>query len=180
MNTDHPFALQPFESLPQLSGLAITGEISRRGQRLNIRYALQGPLDSVLIPPPAEVPCRLDELWQSTCFELFLAPSGSESYWEFNLSPAGHWNIYRLEGYRRGLASEPAYQQLALQVVRDPQELRLALEVDLPPGLEVDQPLEAAITAVIQQRSGLVSYWALVHGGLEPDFHHRDGFRLSL
>ena len=180
MDSDHHFALQPFEALPQLAGLAIRGEIIRRGQRLNIRYALEGRLDTVLIPPPAEAPCRLDELWQSTCFELFLARPGSQSYWEFNLSPAGHWNVYRLKGYRSGLTAEPAYQQLALQVVRDPQELRLALELDLPPGLEADQPLEAAITAVIQQRSGLVSYWALAHGGLEPDFHRRDGFRLSL
>ncbi|MEI7664734.1 MAG: DOMON-like domain-containing protein [Synechococcaceae cyanobacterium ELA263] len=180
MDTDHHFALQPFESLPQLAELAITGEISRRGQRLKIRYVLQGPLETVLIPPPAEPPSRLDELWQTTCFELFLACCGCEPYWEFNLSPAGHWNIYRLQGYRRGLAAEPAYQQLALQVTSDPQELRLALELDLPPGLEADQPLEAAITAVIQQRSGLVSYWALAHGGLEPDFHRRDGFRLSL
>ncbi len=180
MHTDHCFALQPFESLPQLADLVITGEISRRGQRLLLRYALQGPLDTVLIAPPAEPPRRLDELWQATCFELFLACPGQEPYWEFNLSPAGHWNVYRLEGYRRGLAAEPAYAQLALQVLRDPGELRLLLEVDLPPGLGADQPLEAAITAVIQQRSGLVSYWALAHGGSEPDFHRRDGFQLRL
>ena len=180
MHTDHCFALQQFASLPQLPDLVITGEISRRGQRLLLRYALQDPLDTVLIAPPAEPPCRLDELWQATCFELFLACPGQEPYWEFNLSPAGHWNVYRLEGYRRGLAAEPAYSQLALQVLRDPGELRLLLEVDLPPGLGADQPLEAAITAVIQQRSGLVSYWSLAHGGSEPDFHRRDGFQLRL
>ncbi len=180
VHTDHRFALQPFESLPQLADLTISGEISRRGERLMLRYALQGPLDTVLLAPPAPQPCRLDELWQTTCFELFLARPGQEPYWEFNLSPSGHWNVYRLEGYRRGLAAEAAYQQLAVQVLRDPQELRLMLEVDLPPGLGADQPLEAAITAVIQQRSGLVSYWALEHGGSEPDFHRREDFRLSL
>ena len=74
----------------------------------------------------------------------------------------------------------PEVTAAAVQVLRDPQELRLMLEVDLPPGLGADQPLEAAITAVIQQRSGLVSYWALEHGGSEPDFHRREDFRLSL
>jgi hypothetical protein len=180
VHSDYRFALQPFESLPLLKELAITGEISRRGQRLDIRYDLLGDLDTVLIPPPAPEPCRLDELWQSTCFELFLALPGQEPYWEFNFSPAGHWNVYRLDGYRRALAAEVAYPRLDLQVARDPGELRLSLEADLPPGVEADQPLEAAITAVIQQRSGLVSYWALAHGGPEPDFHRRDGFLLSL
>ena len=59
MHTDHRFALQPFESLPQLVDLAISGEISRRGERLMVRYALQGPLDTVLMAPPAQQPCRL-------------------------------------------------------------------------------------------------------------------------
>jgi len=176
----HTFALQPFEALPQLAPLAITGTISRRGQRLQIRYLLQGPLGTLVIPPPAAVPVRRDELWQSTCLELFLACPGQDAYWEFNLSPAGDWNVYRLQGYRLGLAPEPAYQQLVMEVRRDPRELRLSLEVDLPPDLELEQPLEAAITAVIEQRSGLISYWALGHGGPEPDFHRRDGFLLSL
>ena len=176
----HAFALQPFEALPELAPLAITGTISRRGPRLQIIYLLQGPLDTLVIPPAAAVPGRRDELWQSTCLELFLACPGQDAYWEFNLSPAGDWNVYRLQGYRLGLAPEPAYQQLVVEVRRDPRELRLSLEVDLPPGLELDQPLEAAITAVIEQRSGLIRYWALGHGGPEPDFHRRDGFLLSL
>ena len=180
MHTDQRFTLQPFEPLPPLTAFTISGEISRRGERLKIRYDLQGPLETVLIAAPAELPCRLDELWQTTCFELFLACPGQEAYWEFNLSPAGHWNVYHLEGYRRGLAAEPAYQRLDLQVTLDPRELRLVLEADLPPRLAADQPLQAAITAVIQLRSGLVSYWALAHGGPEADFHRRDGFRLNL
>ena len=176
----HTFALQPFEVLPQLAPLAITGTISRCGQRLQILYRLQGPLDSLVIPPAAAAPARRDLLWQSTCLELFLACPGQDAYWEFNLSPAGHWNVYRLQGYRLDLAPEPAYQQLDLQVRRDPRELRLSLEIDLPPGLELDQPLQAAITAVFVQRSGLIHYWALGHGGPEPDFHRRDGFLLRL
>ncbi|MFZ0408644.1 MAG: DOMON-like domain-containing protein [Cyanobium sp.] len=180
VSTDRRFALRPFETPPQLAELALTGELSRRGRRLSLGYDLRGPLDTVLIPPPAPLPCRLDQLWQTTCFELFLACPGQEPYWEYNLSPAGHWSVYRLAGYRRALAAEPAYQQLAIQVVRDRRLLRLTLEVDLPPALAADQPLAAAITAVIQLRSGLVSYWALAHGGPEPDFHRRDGFQLSL
>jgi len=180
VHSDQRFALQPFEPLPPLTDLTIRGQISRRAGRLEIRYDLQGSLETVLIAAPAERPSRLDELWQSTCFELFLACPGQEPYWEFNLSPAGHWNVYRLDGYRRGLTAEPAYQQLDLQVAQDHRELRLVLAADLPPGLAADQPLQAAITAVIQQRSGLVSYWALSHGGPEADFHRRDGFLLSL
>ena len=54
-------------------------------------------------------PRRRDRLWEETCLELFLGEEGSERYWEFNLSPAGHWNVYRFEFYvsDKGSLSEP-------------------------------------------------------------------------
>jgi hypothetical protein len=50
----------------------------------------------------------------------------------------------------------------------------------LPAALAAVQPLELAVTAVLEQRNGLISYWALQHGGPEADFHRRDGFVLRI
>jgi hypothetical protein len=37
-----------------------------------------------------------------------------------------------------------------------------------------------ALSAVLAAATGEKSYWALVHSGDKPDFHHPAGFRLEL
>ncbi len=39
---------------------------------------------------------------------------------------------------------------------------------------------QLALTAVIEETSGVKSYWALKHPPGKPDFHHADGFVLEL
>ena len=65
---------------------------------------------------PADMPARRDRLWEETCFEFFLAVKNSPRYWEFNLSPAGHWNVYRFADYRQGMQEEPAFASLPFSV----------------------------------------------------------------
>ena len=36
------------------------------------------------------------------------------------------------------------------------------------------------LSAVIEEKGGNMSWWALAHPGEEPDFHHPDGFQLRL
>ena len=173
-----PFTLVPFPGEPHPEGLSLSGDLRRQGDQLSVVFRLAGPLQSLQLPPPAASPERRDNLWQSTCLECFLALPEDPGYWELNLSPTGHWNAYRLEGYREGLASDPAFARPDLE--RRPQEqmLELRLGCSLPPPLAEAPRLEVAITAVIATTEGLLSYWALHHGGEVADFHRRDGFRL--
>ncbi len=115
-----PFALQPFTAG---GPFAISGTISRRRTDLTITYNLTGPLNDLIIAPPADNPSRQWVLWEHTCFELFLAGQGAGDYWEWNLSPAGHWNVFRLNGYRQGIQEEPAFQALPFTVQRRPEAL---------------------------------------------------------
>ncbi|MCP9882555.1 DOMON-like domain-containing protein [Cyanobium sp. Alchichica 3B3-8F6] len=153
--TSTPFRLIPFSggspdkepggsSLPE--SFTISGHLSfiagtLEADTLEIAYQLQGDLARLSLPAPASQPERRDLLWQTTCLELFLARQGANGYWEFNLSPAGHWNVYRLEGYRQGLTPEPAYQQLLFQVEQHgagftTQQLTLTLRCPLPPDVQ--------------------------------------------
>ena len=50
---------------------------------------------------------RQDNLWKHTCFEAFFARPDSEQYWELNVAPSGHWNLYQFDGYRSGGREEP-------------------------------------------------------------------------
>lgn len=184
------FSLSPAEPDHAVEGLSLTGQIARQQDRLSIRYRLHGPITTVVFPLRSDSPSRRDGLWKSTCFEFFLAVKGMDPYWEYNLSPSGHWNVYRLNGYREALKPEASYECLPFQVQRWPADLQLDLECALPIGIAATAELEVGICAVLaHHRDGFIppgqlqdglSYWALTHPGPEPDFHRRDGFRLIL
>ncbi|MBU4232875.1 MAG: DOMON-like domain-containing protein, partial [Proteobacteria bacterium] len=119
-------------------------------------------------------------LWEETCFEFFLGVKDSPQYWEFNLSLAGHWNVYRFAGYRQGMAEETALTLLPLSVRRRSDLLEVALELDVGRIVSADQPLMVGIAAVIKLAGNGVTYWALIHPGPAADFHRRDSFLVEL
>jgi hypothetical protein len=147
---------------------------------LSFRCALLGDLSGLSIPAPGEPPGRKSRLWEETCLELFLGEEGSECYWEFNLSPAGHWNVYRFASCRKEMREEPAFASLPLRVRTEPEALRLSLDVELGKIIPAERAIEVAVGAVVKTVAGETSHWALVHPGPRPDFHRRDGFILNL
>ncbi|MBD2329378.1 DOMON-like domain-containing protein [Alkalinema sp. FACHB-956] len=183
------FMLKPFtESGSQSSppNRQLTGTIDRRDNILALHYSLQGLLDSqdlldsLAIAPPANCPERRDNLWETTCFEFFLGLPNSPQYWEFNLSPSGHWNVYRFTDYRQGMEPETQITSLPFQLKQWSNQLELAVEFDLASILSITQSLDVGITTVIQDKSGTVTYWALTHLGEQADFHRRDSFILTI
>lgn len=162
----------------------VQGSLCRMAGVLTLDYCLQGPLGTLLLPDPSPAPERRDGLWQHTCLEAFLAPEEpGEAYWELNLSPSGDWNFYGLSGYRRGLRPQALGAAPTVERLRSggQSEDRIVFTVrcPLPPPL-VEAPLRIGITAVLEDRQGGLSYWALAHTGPEADFHRRDSFLLRL
>ncbi|TVS02500.1 MAG: hypothetical protein EA413_12150 [Cyanobium sp. PLM2.Bin73] len=161
--------------------LRLQARAERHGDTLRLIYTLSGPLETLRIPPPAPAPQRRDGLWQHTCLEAFLGLAGQEGYWELNLAPSGHWNLYRLEGYRCNLRPEPALQALPIAVALTPANLELRADLPLPAALaqalERELEIELGLSAVLEQRDGPLSYWALAHPPGQPDFHWRGGWR---
>jgi hypothetical protein len=174
------FSLQPFSPIEPPLTIKITGHITRRPRQLAISYDLRGDLAELMIPAPAALPARRAGLWEETCCEFFLGVKGSPEYWEFNLSPAGHWNVYRFAGYRQGMAEETALTSLPLNVRRGSDSLEVALELDVGKIVSADQPLMVGMAAVVKLAGGGLTYWALTHPGPAADFHRRDGFVVEL
>lgn len=181
------FCLQPFSTSKSqqatasfLPNLKITGNIARCADTLALSYELLDPLAKVMLPPLADKPARKNELWQETCFEFFLGIKNFEQYWEFNLSPAGHWNIYHFDAYRQGMQEEIAFTSLPFSIQNQSDALLLALKIDLAKLVQADQTLVVAISTVIKHRNNEVTYWALTHPGPQADFHRRDSFIVEL
>jgi hypothetical protein len=171
--------LRPFAPPPS-GPFALSVRLARDGRRIAVSYELRGTLRDLSLPAPALRPERRTLLWEETCFELFLAPRGASSYWEFNLSPAGHWNVFRFSGYRQGREEEPAFRSLPLDVLREGTALRLRLEIEPAVDAFAEGSLEAGLTAVLRDLKGDRTYWALAHAGETPDFHRRESFTARL
>ncbi|ESS68812.1 hypothetical protein MGMO_143c00130 [Methyloglobulus morosus KoM1] len=147
---------------------------------LTLRYEVQGNIDKLLIPgiqPPSEA----DGLWQHTCFEAFIAVVEEAPYREFNFSPSGQWAAYSFGDYRvqKKWQASPAP---AIHFARSNHQLVLTAvisETNLPYNPH-NQPYRLGLTAVLETNAGEHSYWALFHPSGKPDFHHRNGFTLSL
>jgi hypothetical protein len=178
--TGRNFSLQPFSPIDPPLNFKITGHIVRRPHQLAIRYDLRGDLAQLVIPAPADVATRRPGLWEETCCEFFLGVKDAPRYWEFNLSPAGHWNVYRFAGYRQGMAEETALTSLPVKVRRRSDLLEVAIELEVDRIVSADQPLKVGIAAVIRLAGHGVTYWALIHPGPQADFHRRDSFLVEL
>jgi hypothetical protein len=154
--------------------------LRRQQGMLLLCYLLRGPIAELAIPDRAEQPERLDELWRQTCFELFLAPAEDQNYWEVNLSPAGHWNIYAFDDYRTGMRPEAAIRSLSFNVVREETSLAVVLELPVRSLVRNGGSLAVGPAVVLAARNGELSYWALHHHGSHVDFHQRNSLGVIL
>ena len=145
------------------------------------QYVLRADMARVRVPR-AETPSRADGLWKHTCFEAFIRPSGLDGYYELNFSPSGRWAVYSFDGYRAGMSPVEVSSPPRLAVRAYEDRLELDAEVHLADfGLASQRPgLRLALTAVVEDDSGTLAYWALKHAPGKPDFHHPDGFVLEL
>lgn len=144
---------------------------------LVLSYTVTGKMNEVRMPPvmPAG---RADELWRHTCFEAFVRASSGAAYYEFNFAPSTQWAAYRFTGYRSGMSGANEIGSLPIEVRSSPD--RYTLQASLPLNLLSALPRNSfwrlGLSAVIEDTSDHLSYWALAHPPGKPDFHHPDCF----
>jgi hypothetical protein len=177
-NQDAKIHLHPFGTRAT-GDLEIACTIRLHDGTVHVVCSMQGELEKISIPAPAQVAARRNQLWENTCLECFIAEKSSESYWEVNLSPAGDWNIYRFDAYRQGMREENIVSALPMQVRRQPRRLHLSCTIDLAAIGLAQSPLAMGLAAVIRCNDGQRTYWAPIHPAPQPDFHHRDSFILE-
>lgn len=133
------------------------------------------PVDSV---QPSYLPRkREDNLWKTTCFELFAKAVGQPGYLEFNFSPSGSYAAYEFDDYRNGMRKADV-GHLDMDAVLWDDKFQMIVEPVYPDCGEGDW--QVGLSAVIEETDGTKSYWALRHPPGPPDFHHPDCFALTL
>jgi hypothetical protein len=166
--------LIPHPEAPSSVVKFVSVAIQRQRRGLHVQYVVEGDASRLVIPAPAK-PYRTDGLWRGTCFELFVR-EGDQAYVEINLSPSGQWAAYRFGGYRGeaeplGLDAPPL-----ICFSREPFGLLLSALI----AIELNGAGPIGLAAVIEEKDGNKSYWALAHPPGPPDFHHDACFALEL
>jgi hypothetical protein len=170
-------ALHPESRCTTVSRIDVEATRPHAG-RLVLRYTVTGTIGDLRLPRP-ESSARTDELWRHTCFEAFLrAPSG-DAYYEFNFAPSTQWAAYAFTSYRSGMrvANEVGAPFIETQAGAGFYVLQASLDLEQLASLPV---WRLGLSAVIEEESGAISYWALAHPPGRADFHHSDCFALEL
>lgn len=155
----------------------ISASVTTEHKNVVVTFTVSGDIQQLLISPLG-YPKRTGELWQHTCFELFARSPGAFAYVEFNFSPSGEWAAYQFSDYRADMEPLELRADPHVRIERRDRELTLEARLqrlDLPSAAA-----ELALTAVIEERSGKKSYWAVKHAPSKPDFHQAQGFALTL
>jgi len=157
---------------------ALRVRVARAAGRLDLLFTLEGGLARLRLPPALE-PAPGNDLWRSTCFEAFAMAQGP-GYCELNVTPAHAWALYRFSGYRHsaGAIGSSVAPNIVSSRRHDVYELHVTAEL----GRWVDPAARwrLALTAVIEDAAGRVSYWSARHAPGKPDFHHRDALAVEL
>jgi hypothetical protein len=164
--------LSPHPDVPGNAVSQVACDVSLRGDDLTFGYLATGRIADLAVPSTS-TSARADELWRHTCFEAFVRPEGGQGYVELNFAPSTQWAAYRFIGYRAGMTPADVGGP-RIEVASDAERLAVTVSLSrssLPPG-----PCRLSLSAVIEERTGARSYWALAHPSGRPDFHHDAGF----
>ena len=170
------FTLHPFSGQSS-GGVTIKGDITHTHQAIVLSFVLQGNLGDIVLPAATEQR-RDDNLWQTTCLEMFWAEEGRQNYWELNLAPNGAWNVYAFAEYRTGMHREERVAEPRIEIQHTPERFSLTAELDITSLHADNAPLRVGVSAVLQHRDSRLSYWALTHSAERPDFHAPQSFLL--
>ena len=144
---------------------AVTANVRSTGGGCVTEFRLDGDIGGIVLPPQAPS-VRTDDLWKTTCFEVFWQGLGETRYREFNFSPSGQWAAYDFAEYRDKAGDVPI-DAISLACSYDDRELvlRANITADLP------TPAQVSLSVVIENANGALQYWAMAFPPGKPDFH---------
>jgi hypothetical protein len=177
-----PIKLMPHSMTPSapVGGLEVQVSVPSAGL-MTLVYSLRADMSRIRVGTEV-VPAFADNLWKHTCFEVFIQPIGSRGYFEFNFSPTRQWAVYRFDAYREGMTPMSLSNPIDISVRKETELLALEATFPLPVSAAIGAAprLKLALTAVVEDDSGTLSYWSARHPQGRPDFHHPEGFAFEL
>ncbi len=156
-----------------------------KNRSISFRFRLDDPRSHVVTSFTTEnktlgAEKRADELWKSTCFEVFWQYK-DQQYLELNVSPDGRWNVYQFDQYREGMKPFQSIEFVQFKTQRYGHRYELLVTMNIPDAVLQGGLLNSQMsaTAVLSTQAGN-EYWAVRHAGSKPDFHLQESFVIPL
>jgi hypothetical protein len=143
----------------------IEAEIEARPTGCRALFIASGDVARIKMPQLQTDRGRYDDLWRTTCFEIFWQPAGGKFYREFNLSPSTRWACYDFDDIRVGMRNASAKVDIDVTATADTLRLEAHIESDLP------VPATVALNGIIEDADGVNRFWALAFQDGAPEFH---------
>lgn len=167
-------SLIPFAQQSLISDFRVSNQLHEL--YWEFKFSLIGDLRKVQLPLPVNHSERRNELWKSTCFEVF-AQLGSSEYIELNISPEGHWNCYEFTSYRNGMHESALVRNIDFKLeTQDSSHYSCLIKIWLQKPL---RPHLMGLTSVIKTQSEGLQYWSLRHSGDKADFHRSEDWLIT-
>ena len=144
---------------------AVTASLEPTPSGCDAEFRFEGKIGAIKVPEPGPS-ARTDNLWKTTCFEIFWQPIGGTYYREFNLSPSGRWAAYDFDSFRESMRDAPV-DAIAVSCSHDDNELVLKASI----AAELPAPAQVALNAIVEHLDGGMQFWALAFPPGKPEFH---------
>jgi len=135
---------------------------------------VKGDLDQFNFDEAQELK-RQNELWQGTCFELFLANKKSNEYIELNLTPSLAWNLYHFDNEREGMSEISVKNKPLIKSSKIGNRYRLRYDLNLE-NFTLDKETLFNATAILLRKDGERTFWSPLDMREKPDFHDKAYF----
>ena len=161
--------LQPYGNIDDINVEVI---FHLQENKLFISFTVKGKVDEYYFPATSK-PQRANELWKATCFELFLADSKAETYYELNFSSSLAWNFYALKHYRAEVSEVKLLNDPIIQVFEENESFKIELELE---GFDFSKFDICNLTCILLTKENERTFWSSKKMDEKPDFHDRKYF----
>lgn len=144
---------------------AVTASLTATDVGCDAEFRFEGDITKIIVPEPAPSE-RTDNLWKTSCFEIFWQPIGGTWYREFNLSPSTRWAAYDFDSFREGMRDAPVD---AISVACSFTDSELILKASI--AAELPDPAQVALNGIVEDKAGNMQFWALAFPPGKPEFH---------
>ena len=150
-------------------------------KRVNIEYRVTGEIDNyifetfmeseALMRLKSSSPIRANNLWKSTCFELFIAPKENLNYWELNISSSTKWNFYAFDSYKENMREERDISIPNIEIVQKENLYFISCEFNLREIIPKQSNFNLAV--ILLDRNCVRHFYSINRKGGVVDFHDK-------
>jgi len=155
-----------------ISNLHIESTLMLKEYKVELSFVIEGALKEYVFSNTVGKK-RADELWKATCFELFLANSKKEEYYELNFSSSLAWNFYYLKTYRADVTEVTNVSTPQIELHKTNNSFKITIELELENLEEFDI---CNVACIVLRKNEERTFWSKKHQNSVADFHDRKNF----